>query len=521
MVRALLAVLTIVTLVPLFSGAIVAADARPNILLILGDDHAAYALSSYGSTLVQTPHLDRLAAAGARFVHAYCNSPMCTPSRQSLLTGRMPHATGVTLLKTALADDELTLAESLSTAGYHTAAIGKMHFNSGLHHGFDRRIDQPDHRRHLEQHPPAAVPADREVLGPWKPFRDPAAVWLNSRTLPMAANDRDMAGTFFAQEAARYLKEVTGPFFLVVSFYEPHSPFHFPLEYAGRVDPRSLPLPVVGPEDPPQVPLIFRDLSDAEKQGIAAAYYTSAEFLDKNVGLVYDELQSSGHAENTLVIYAGDHGYQLGHHGRFEKHSFYEEAIRAPLLISWPGKIPPGQVIQELVEFVDLFPTIVAACDVPLPAERHGKNLLPVARGAAAGAPVHDSVFGVYGENEEAMIRTDRWKLVYCSGTRARADGYATDHPTPGRYLKLFDLENDPAEMHNLAGDARYDSVATELKQRLAERLEATCRRQWQAPAGLALDERLDWYVFPPELRDTKASTNESGPAKRQPSRSG
>ncbi|MBL9123272.1 MAG: sulfatase-like hydrolase/transferase [Planctomycetaceae bacterium] len=483
-----------------------AADSRPNVLLILGDDHAAYALSSYGHAVVKTPNLDRLAARGARFTHAYCNSPMCTPSRQSLLTGRMPHATQVTLLKSALGEDETTLAEVLQGAGYRTAAIGKMHFNSKLTHGFAERIDQPDHRTWLQARP-SAPPADASAtLGPWKPFRDPARVWLNSAALPYPARAAEMAGSYFAQQAAARLQQGDEPLFLIVSFYEPHSPFHFPLEYAGRVAAEALPVPTVGPEDAPQIPLIFRDLTDAEKRGIAAAYYTSVQFLDENVGRVLAALDASGRADNTLVIYAGDHGYLLGHHGRFEKHTFYEEAIRAPLMLAWPNHIAAGQQIDELVEFVDLFPTVVAACQATLPADRHGKSLLPLVDGSPPAPPLHDAVFGVYGENEEAMIRTAHWKLIYGSGTRARDDGYATDRPTPGRTVRLYDLAADPAEMHNLAADESQRERVAALEQRLVERLEATCRPGQRAPAGLTIEEQLDWYVFPPELRTVPGS---------------
>lgn len=484
-----------------------AADPRPNVLLILGDDHAAYALSCYDHPVVRTPSLDRLAERGARFTRAYCNAPMCTPSRQSLLTGRMPHAAGVTLLKTPLSGDEITLAEVLRDAGYRTAAIGKMHFNGPLDHGFEQRIDQPQFRQRQEAHPPAPLPDDLAVLGPWRPFRDPASSWLNAARLPYAARDADMAGTFYAQQAAERLQSTDQPFFLVVSFYEPHSPFHFPIEYAGRIDASRLEVPPVGPDDAAGIPLIFRGLSDDEKRGIAAAYYTSVEFLDKNVGLVLDALDASGRAENTLVIYAGDHGYQLGHHGRFEKHAFFEEAIRSPLLMAWSGQIAPRQVIDRFAEFVDLFPTIAAACRVDLPADRHGKSLLPLVAGAATDPPPHDAVFGIYGENEEAMIRTERWKLFYCSGLRARDDGYSTDDPTPGRYVKLFDLQADPGEMHNLATQPDQQSRVAELKGRLVDRLAETARPEWRAPAELSLDEQLDWYVFPVELRAAAGET--------------
>lgn len=478
-----------------------AVEKRPNVLLILGDDHAAYALSCYGHPVVRTPNLDRLAARGARFEHAYCNSPMCTPSRQSLLTGRMPHATGVTLLKSALSDQEITLAEVLQATGYRTAAIGKMHFNSALTHGFERRLDQPDHREHLKLQPPRPLPENIKTLGPWRPFRDPARQWLNAGTLPFAARDAEMTGTYFAEQAGEWLKSSDEPFFMTVSFYEPHSPFHFPIEYAGRIDGQKLPVPPVVFDDGPQIPLIFRDLTTADKQGIAAAYYTSVEFLDKNIGRVLDALDASGRADDTLVIYAGDHGYHLGHHGRFEKHAFFEEAIRAPLLIAWPKKIAAGQVVPQLVEFIDLFPTVAAACQVTLPPDRHGKCLLPLVDGSPPAPPLHEAVFGVYGENEEAMIRTADWKLIYCSGTRARDDGYKTDQPTPGRTVRLFDLEHDPQEAHNLSADPNQQPRVEGLKQRLAQRLAETCQPSQKAPDGLSLDQQLDWYVFPPELR--------------------
>src|SRR5206468_8306659 len=132
----------------------------------------------------------------------------------------------------------------------------------------------------------------------------------------------------------------------------------------------------LGAEDDAQVPAIFRDLSDADKKGIQAAYYTSTEFMDKNVGLVLAALQRSGQAADTLVIYTGDHGYLLGQHGRFEKHCCYEPAVRSPLLMRWPGQIRPGGHTPALVELVDIAPTILQACRVPVPAAVQGRSLL-------------------------------------------------------------------------------------------------------------------------------------------------
>jgi choline-sulfatase len=273
---------------------------RPNILWICADDHAPYVCGAYGNRIIRTPNLDRLATEGVRFDSAYCNSPVCTASRQSFLTGRYPRTIGVTLLGTPLPADEPTLATLLRAAGYDTAAIGKMHFNSNLMHGFDVRIDVPQHAHHLKEHPPKPLPPDIEVQPPWRPFRDPARIWLNSACLPFGARDGEMAGTFFARHAARYLRERRDkPFFLMVSFYEPHSPFHFPIEYRGKYRPEQFAVPKVGPEDDAQIPAIFRALTEHDKQGIIAAYYTSTEFMDKNAGLVLDALKRSGHAADT------------------------------------------------------------------------------------------------------------------------------------------------------------------------------------------------------------------------------
>jgi choline-sulfatase len=476
------------------------------VLLILGDDHAAYALGCYGSSIARTPNLDRLAAGGALFLRAYANSPVCTPSRQSLLTGRYPHAAGVTLLKTALAEEEVTLADVLGEAGYETAAIGKMHFNSSLRHGFGLLVDLPEHRERLRLAPPPPLPASDgpggiETLGPWRPFRDHARVWLNGSYLPFPARNADMAGTFFAGEAARFLRRERGrPFFLVVSFHEPHSPFHFPIEYRGRHDPERLPLLELGPDDAPQVPLIFRDLTPREKQRIAAAYYTSVEFLDKNVGLVLDALRESGRERDTLVIYAGDHGYTLGHHGRFEKHCFYEEAVRAPLIVRCPGRIAAGERRTELVELADIFPTALEAAGVEPPPERHGRSLLELLRGAGE-PPWRRHAVSIYCENEEAMVRTERWKLIYSTGKRAREDGYRTDDPTPGRYRRLFDLERDPDEMRDLSAEPEHRELIAELEEALLERLETTAPADLKPPPGLSREEKLDRLLIPAELQ--------------------
>jgi len=346
------------------AGALAAAEAkRPNVLWICADDFAAYAYGAGGNTIARTPHLDRLAASGMRFDRAFCNAPVCTASRQSFITGRYPRSVGVTLLQTALPDSEITLAEMLHDAGYDTAAIGKMHFNSARNHGFDLRRDMGHHLKWMRLRGETRIDPRIAVLPVWRPFQDPARIWLNSSCLPFGCIDAEMPATWFAQEAEHYLAERRErPFFLMVSFYEPHSPFRFPVEYAGRHKPEEFPVIRPGPEDDWQIPEIFRDLSDREKQGIAAAYYTSVEYVDAKIGHVLEALEKSGQAENTIVIFTGDHGYMLGQHGRFEKHCCFEPAIRAPLIVRYPGHIAHGRSTNALTEFIDIVPTITEFC---------------------------------------------------------------------------------------------------------------------------------------------------------------
>jgi choline-sulfatase len=479
----------------------------PNVLWIVADDHAAYVCGACGNDRVRTPNLDRLASEGMRFDRAYCNAPVCTASRQSFLTGRYPRTIGVTQLQTPLPESEVTLAKLLKTAGYDTASLGKMHFNSNLKHGFDVRIDRPEYNQQLRARGKQPLPEGIEVLPDWKPFKDPARVWLNSFYRPFGAVDADMVGTYFAQQATRYLQEKRDrPFFLMVSFYEPHSPFHFPIEYRNRHKPESFAVPKVGPEDDGQIPAVFRDLTEKEKQGIIASYYTSTEFLDKNVGVVLDALKQSGKAGDTLVVYNGDHGYLLGQHGRFEKHCCYEPAVRAPLLLRFPDRIQPGQSTQALVEFIDIVPTILDYVGVAIPEKVQGKSLVPLLRGAKGH---RERVFVEYAENEEAMVRTDRWKLIYGTGKRERKDGYQTGKPLPGRTIQLFDLDKDPEEMTNLARRPEQAKRVAELTEQLAEHLKRTARQPELLPRDGDVHTLLEFCLQP---RDVEAPKKDKGP---------
>src|SRR5262249_9599262 len=221
------------------------------------------------------------------------------------------------------------------------------------------------------------VPADIKVKPRWQPFKDPARIWLNAEKLPYGRYYEDMRSTWVTRRVLTYLREhKDDPFALWVSLQEPHSPFDFPIDDRDRYDASKFEVPRVGPEDAWQVPLIFRDLSGPEKQGVIAAYYTSVWYLDRNMGVVLDELHRLNLENDTYVVYMADHGYSLGQHGRFEKHCGYDPALRVPLIMRWPGRIRSG-VVEDMTQHVDVTATI---CDLlgvdPLPA-MHGRSLRP------------------------------------------------------------------------------------------------------------------------------------------------
>ncbi len=471
---------------------------RPNFLFLIADDHAGYAMGADGNRLAATPHLDRLASEGTRFAAHYCNSPVCTPSRQSFLTGQMPHAAGVTRLPTALAEDKPTIAKQLKAAGYRTAIFGKMHFNRAAYpglHGFDHLVTERElQQQWVERAKPRAVPSGIKTKPVWRPFKDPARVWLNAEKLPYPANDAEMKGSFLARLACDYLEEQReNPFATWVSFMEPHSPFDFPIEDRDRCDPVRFRAPRIGPEDDWQIPLEFRDLTDEEKRGIQSAYYTSVHFLDRNIGRVLDKLRSLNLERDTLVVYMADHGYTLGHHGRFEKHSGYDPALRVPLIIRWPGRVRSG-VVNDLTEHVDVPATITDLLGAePLPVQ-HGRSLRPYLEGRTPeNRRTH--IISEYLENEEGFVRTERHKFIFCSGKRARQDGYKTENPTPGRYVRLFDLKADPGEFTDIA--PKNPKIVVELEELLLRRFRETHPEAPSEPARLGRGEAIEWYLRP------------------------
>jgi len=465
----------------------------PNLLIIIADDQSGFCLGAAGDQRGATPHLDALARQGVLFDRTFCNSPLCTSSRQSFITGLLPHASGVTRLDTRLPEKALTLGGWLSILGYRTAAIGKMHFNGPSRHGFDIRIDVAQWLAHLQQHPPEGGDHRKE----WRPFSDPATVWLNARCEDHGLPTQAMESTFFVDRAIEYMNQNRGhPFAMIVSFYDPHAPFRFPREWRGRYRPQQFSVSPISERDREEQPRIFHNLTDDDFRGIQAAYYTSLSFMDFQTGRLIQALEDSGLASDTLVVFLSDNGYMLGQHGRVEKNCFYEPAVRVPLIMRWPGHLARGKHILDMVELVDLFPTVCSLLNVPAPSGLQGIDLSPLIQGKP-GAKGRDVVFSEYNESEEAMVRADRFKLIVGSGRRERKDHLESGRPLSGPFQRLFDLEHDPDETIDLSGDARLDPVRNGLLHRMYERLVSTWIGPEPIPPGLSELEQIHWCLTP------------------------
>jgi arylsulfatase A-like enzyme len=483
-------------------------DPVQNVLLIIGDDHSKEVVGSYGNDIVRTPEIDRFATEGVQFNNAYTNAPLCSASRQSLLTGKYPHATGVTLLFTPFQDNKNeTVAEQLRQHGFKTAAIGKMHFNNWIwgeiykegppDHGFDIRVTGRDHERYLEQHPPREIP---EGIETWS--RDDAkttAYRKNARTLPQPCFDKDCEGTYFANKTVELMKEnKDNRFFITVGFHEPHAPFNFPIEYEGKYDPQNMPLPEGSPEDDRWIPEQFKDLTEEERRGIIASYYTSTEYLDKNVGIILNGLKDLGLEENTLVIYVGDHGYLLNDHKRFEKHTMWEESIKAPFILKAGDRFGSDREIDELMEFIDITPTILDIAGVPKMEEIQGKSLLPLLQGETEEHKEY--VFAEFLEDNKAMVAFDRWKYIFSSGIRDLGQSYATGKGAPGITHRLYDLKNDPGETTNVAHKPENQEILRKMQLEMLETFKETAPYADQMPTNMTLEGKLVWFCYPRDV---------------------
>lgn len=438
---------------------------QPNILFLMADQMAAPSMPFHGHKVVKTPNLSRLAEEGVVFESAYCNSPLCAPSRFTLMSGQLPSRIGGFDNAAELPADTPTFAHYLRDAGYLTALSGKMHFcGPDQLHGYEQRLTTD------------IYPADFGWYVDWDDFGKRPSYYHNMSSVTLAGPcvrsnqlDFDDEVTFrserFLYDYARSDQE--RPFFLTVSLTHPHDPYTIGQEYWDRYNHDDI--------DMPQVPY-SRDLMDPHSQRLRYcyqcdedtvtdeqirnarhAYYGAISYVDDQFGRILKALEDGGLDDDTIIVFSGDHGDMLGERGLWYKMSWFEGSARVPMIIHAPKRFGSGRV-KASVSTMDLLPTFAElandgqAPEYAVPID--GRSLLPHLEGTGG----HDEVIGEYcGEGALSpvfMIRRGRYKFVYSK-------------PDPDQ---LFDLENDPLELTNLAEDADHQGLRNDFLEEISQR---------------------------------------------------
>jgi len=432
----------------------VAAESRPNILYIMADDHAAHAISLYGSKINKTPHIDRIGKDGMRFNNCFVTNSICTPSRASILTGKYSHINGVPVFN-RFDGSQPTLAKYLQAAGYHTGMIGKWHLGSDPT-GFD----------------------SWNILPGQGVYFDPVFLTPQGRK-----KHTGYATDLITDFALAFIKgrPADKPFFLMCHHKAPHRPWQPDEKHRKQWEKVQVPDPATLNDDyatrsdaaREATMRIERDLTPADlkekpPEGVSGEalkkwkyqrymrdYLACVASIDDNVGRLLDYLDKSGLAQNTIVVYTSDQGFFLGDHDWYDKRFMYEESLRMPLLVRWPATIKAAAVNERMILNVDFAPTLLDAAGVKVPADMQGRSLLPLLKGEQPKDwrtsmyyryyhyPMHHRVQPHYG------VRTERYKLIFFNKINQ---------------WELFDLQKDPHELKNVFTDPAYAETVKTLK---------------------------------------------------------
>jgi arylsulfatase A-like enzyme len=469
---------------------------RPNILFICTDQQRFDSLGCYGNGHIHTPAIDRLAADGVLFERCYVQSPVCAPSRASLVTGQYPHNHGLWANGVSLSPHHELISRQLASAGYTCGMIGKMHLAACYAGRTEPRQPDDGYAYYKWAHDPSHGSPENDFHR-WLADRHPDLLKQAQSTpggfdaMPTKAHYSHWA----SERALEFLDTQPGqnddPFFLWVNFYDPHHPFVAPQEYLDRYDPEALPDPVGFPGELASKPPVQQEASNesyagyargfssyepAEIREIIRTYYAMISLIDDEVQRILERLDALGFSENTIVIFTSDHGEMLGDHQLLLKGPMmYEPAVRVPLIMRWPGYLPAGSRIPDIVQWIDLNPTFSDLAGLePLPGAQ-GASLLPLARGDA-GATSRGWAICEYTNSGhpydspvvQTMLRTGDHKLVVQHGQPA------AERPRTG---ELYDLQQDPDELVNLWDDLTSARIRIALEQQLLDILVATANR--------------------------------------------
>jgi arylsulfatase A-like enzyme len=439
---------------------------RPNILWICTDQQRYDTINALGNSHIRTPNLDWLVAHGVAFTHAHCQSPICTPSRASFLTGMYPSTIHACINGNDHWDEAAPLiTKTLADSGYDCALAGKFHLSSAMAHEPELRPKDDGYRRFWYSHAP------HQGIGKGNQYTD----WLTSIGQDYKKLKKKYGyipakwhqTTWCADRAIEFMKEEhNGPWLCSVNIYDPHGPFDPPQEYVDRFDIESLPEPLFRESDLAAQERLAGIMFQGKARRPAypgakltlAKYWAQIELIDENVGRMLKALEETGQRQNTVVIFTSDHGEMAGDHGLNKKGCrFYEGLVRVPLIFSWPGQFKEGLRSEALVELLDITPTLLELAGLPVPETMHGKSLLPILTGRANPGHHRDFVRCEYYEVLEGprsyatMLRTREYKLVNYHGHE------------PG---ELFDLKKYPNEFENQWDNPAYAAVRFDLMKR-------------------------------------------------------
>lgn len=452
---------------------------RPNIVFVLTDDHAANAISAYGSVINQTPGIDAIAEAGVRFDTALVENALCTPSRAAFLTGTYSHTSDVTTLATHLTNDHETFITALKAAGYRTAMFGKWHLGHG--EGYD-----PVGFDHWEVLPDQGEYFDPEFYTPEGSVRFEGYVTdiITERALAWMAAQGDEPYCVLVWHKAphrpwqphpKYADAYSDPIPLPPTFFDDYDGRGTPAHHATmRIADY---LTDIDLKEEPPTELGYNERAIWKYQRYMQDYLRCVASVDEGVAAITQALRDRGQWDDTVTIYASDQGFYLGEHGWFDKRFMYEESLRMPFVLSYPARIAAGQQITSLVSNVDVGQTILSFAGVEASAEMQGHDLVPLlAEASGSAAPVdavRDAHYYRFYEHDDHMhhvwahygIRTDRYKLIYYY-----ADGMGLPNTSNVTYppeWELFDLQNDPFELSSVHLDPAYAEIRSDLTLRL------------------------------------------------------
>lgn len=441
----------------------------PNILWICTDQQRFDTIGALNNPHVHTPNIDRLVREGVAFTHAFCQAPICTPSRASFLTGMYPSSVhGCTNGNDYWDEAAPLVTKLLKDAGYTCGLSGKLHLAGAQGRVEPRPQDDGYSTFHWSHGVHDAWPPGDHEYADW--LRDQGYILGEMLKAPENIPPELHQTTWCTDRAIDFIDANQGKSWLMsVNTFDPHPPFDPPQPYLDRFDIDAMPGPLFRSSDlDAQARLAGIDFQnkprkpeDFNAKWIQAAYYAMIELIDDNVGRMLDALERTGQRENTVIIFMSDHGETLGDHGLVAKGCrFYEGLVRVPLIISWPGHFPQGLVSDALVELTDVAPTLLELAGVDAPERMQGRSLLPILTEAAPPHAHRDFVRSEYYRTLNPIAQA-HFEGSYATMLRDRHYKLVVYH---GHDIgELFDLENDPGEFTNLWDDPDYVTVKLKL----------------------------------------------------------